>query len=62
VIDAGAMWRLEIGHHGILAPGRALWPRVLAWTVVLFGIAFVGLLASIEFSGWLIPHNLRGPD
>ena len=48
-----AMWRLDIGERGVLAPGRWLWLRANGWAVLLFGVAFGGFLASIEFADWL---------
>ena len=45
-----AMWRLELGDRGILAPGRWLWLRVSAWAALLFGITLGGFIAAVELA------------
>ena len=53
-------WRLEIGDAGMLAAGRWFWPRVIAWTALLFGATVGAFFAALEMSGWI--STLRGHE
>ena len=53
-------WRLEIGDAGMLAAGRWFWPRVIAWTALLFGVTVGAFFAALEMSGWI--STLRGHE
>jgi len=46
-------WKLDLGDRGVLAPGRWLWVRAIAWALLLFAMALVGFFASFQLSDWL---------
>ena len=53
-----ARWAFEVGHSGVLAPGRWLRLRAVLWAALLFAGAFAFFLATQYLGPWLhLPPN-----
>lgn len=52
--------RLSYGNAGVLAPGKWLYPRAVAWAAVLFIFAALVYVASLQLAEWLTLPAVAG--